>query len=102
VAELYAGKKDLNGRKIVIRGRVVKFTPNIMGKHWVHIQDGTGTAESYDLTVTTKDRVKVGDTVVVTGTLTADKNLGSGYFYPVLIEEAAITGAEAPSSSPHQ
>ena len=26
----------------VIRGKVVKFTPGVMGKNWLHVRDGSG------------------------------------------------------------
>ncbi|MGW8313899.1 MAG: nucleotide-binding protein, partial [Desulfuromonadales bacterium] len=73
-----------------VRGKVVKFSPQIMGKNWIHIQDGTGEAGSNDLTVTTNTTANVGDTVVISGTLTADKDFGYGYQYSVLVEDAEV------------
>ena len=70
-----------------LRGQVVKFTPNIMGTNWVHIQDGS----QGDLTVTTSDVVAVGDIVMVEGTLTLDKDFGAGYRYDAIIEGAKLT-----------
>ncbi len=90
VAELYAKKKELAGKRVSVRGQVVKSASNIMGKNWLHIQDGTGDAESFDLTVTTKDTAKVGDTVLVSGTLAMDKDIGAGYFFALIIEDAEI------------
>ena len=55
------------GQTVKVRGQVVKFTPNIMGTNWVHIQDGTGSGETADLTVTTSAIVAAGDIVVVEG-----------------------------------
>ena len=37
--------------------------------------------------------VAVGDTITVTGTIAIDKDLGAGYVYPVLIENARQAGA---------
>jgi hypothetical protein len=91
VAEVYDKKKELSGREVAVRGQVVKFTPGIMGKNWLHIQDGTGQAESYDLTVTTAGTAKMGQIVVVRGKLGTDRDIGSGYFFPVLIEDAVIS-----------
>ncbi len=59
-----------------------------MNKNWVHLQDGTINNGSYDLTVTTLDTVKVGDVVVFEGTITLNKDIGAGYFYDVLMENA--------------
>jgi len=91
IADIFAGKAELAGKPVTIRGKVVKFSPNIMEKNWVHLQDGTGAEGSNDLTVTTSAMVKKGDTVVVSGTLITDKNFGYGYIYDVIIEDAEVT-----------
>lgn len=91
VAEIYGQAASLANKTIKLRGNVVKFTPNIMGTNWVHIQDGTGTAETSDLTVTTSATVSAGDVVVVEGPLSVDKDFGAGYKYHVIIEGATIT-----------
>ena len=74
-----------------MRGKVVKFTPEIMGKNWIHLQDGTGAAGTSDLTVTTSASAKTGDTVTVKGILVVDKDFGYGYAYDVIIEDAEVT-----------
>jgi hypothetical protein len=90
VAEIYAGKAKLAGQQTSVRGKVVKYNEMIMGKNWVHIQDGTGAVGSNDLLVTTADKVKVGDTVLVKGKVATDKDFGANYKYAILIEEAKI------------
>lgn len=92
VGGLYAARADLAGQTTTVRGRVVKFTGGIMGKNWVHVQDGTGDAgeETHDLLITTNERVKVGDTITATGTVAVDKDFGSGYQYRLLLEDAQI------------
>jgi hypothetical protein len=90
VEECFTRKAELRGRTVRIRGRVVKFNPGIMGLNWLHLRDGSGDKETNDLTVTTKDRAAVGDLVLVSGTLVLNKDLGSGYAFPVLLESAAI------------
>jgi len=54
------------------------------------VQDGTGAAGTNDLTVTTDAEVQIGDTVLVTGALTLNKDLGSGYKFDVIIEKAQV------------
>ena len=73
-----------------MRGKVVKFSPQIMGKNWIHVQDGTGAAGTNDLTVTTLDEAKVGDTVLVTGKITLNKDFGMGYKYDLIIEDGKV------------
>jgi hypothetical protein len=93
VAELFSQKASLKGKPVAVRGKVVKFLPDIMGKNWVHVRDGSGSAKdkNNDLTVTTKEKVAVGDVVVVRGTLLTDKDLGAGYEFPVIVEDAKFT-----------
>ena len=91
VAELYAEKDKISGKEVTVRGKVVKFSSNIMGKNWIHLQDGTGGADTNDLTVTTNATAAVGDTVLVKGVLAADKDFGYGYKYSVIVEDAEVT-----------
>jgi hypothetical protein len=90
VAELFEDKASLAGKAVVVRGKVVKFTPGIMGKNWIHVRDGTGVEGTNDLTVTTDAFAKVGDTVMVRGAVAVDKNFGFGYRYSLLIEDAEV------------
>jgi hypothetical protein len=91
VGEIHAKSADLNGKAVKVRGRVVKFSPNIMGTNWVHIQDGSGSGDTVDLTVTTAEIVAVGDVIVAEGFLAVDKDFGAGYIYARIIEKATVT-----------
>ena len=91
VAQIYAGSAKLAGTAVTVRGKVVKYNANILGKNWVHIQDGTGAAGSNDLLLTTTDAAKVGDTVLATGKVAINQDFGSGYKYRVLVETAKVT-----------
>ena len=91
IAEIYAQKAQLAGKKTAVRGKVVKYNAGIMGKNWIHLKDGTGSEGSNDLAVTTKSEAKVGDTVLVRGNVVTDKDYGYGYKYPVIIEDAEVT-----------
>ena len=91
IEEIFTQSAALGGKPVKVRGQVVKFTPNIMGTNWVHIQDGTGSGATADLTVTTSATVAAGDLVVVEGPLTINKDFGAGYKYAVIIENASVT-----------
>jgi len=91
VAEVFASKAALAGKEVVLRGKVAKFTGQVMGKNWIHVQDGTGGAGSNDVTVTSNASAAVGNTVLVRGKLSTDRDLGFGYKYEVLIEDATVT-----------
>ena len=93
VSELYRGMATLDKQKVTVRGKVVKVLVGIMNRNWIHLQDGSGTPgmQDNDLTVTTAQGLPtVGKIVTVTGTLTKDKDFGSGYFYKVIVEDATI------------
>lgn len=92
IQEAYANKTKLNKKKVVIKGKVVKVSARIMGKNWIHIQDGTGkqASENHDLVCTSNDMADVGDVVTVSGTLAKDKDFGGGYKYAVIVEDATV------------
>ena len=92
IAEVYADKAGLAGQSVAVRGRVVKSNPGVMGKNWLHIRDGSGGEGTNDLTVTTTGTApNVGDTVIVKGSVVLDRDLGMGYRYDVIIEDAEVT-----------
>jgi len=98
VAELFAEKEQLAGQPVVVRGKVVKTNAMVMDTNWLHIRDGSGEEGTNDLTVTTKAELpKVGDTVVVSGVVSVDKDFGMGYVYPVILENAEVK-IETPGS----
>jgi len=90
VTEVVTGKAKFAGKPIAVRGRVVKFNGGILGKNWIHVRDGSGTEGNNDLTVTTDAVAKVGDLVLVTGKLVADRDFGSGYKYALIVEDALV------------
>ncbi|MGB8931436.1 MAG: OB-fold nucleic acid binding domain-containing protein, partial [Anaeromyxobacteraceae bacterium] len=92
VSEVWTQRKALKDKAVTVRGKVVKFNPGIMGKNWVHLRDGSGTADAKDndITITTADTVAVGDVVTAKGKVLVEKDFGAGYAYPVIIEEAKV------------
>lgn len=92
VAELFEKAKELDGTTVRLRGKVVKFNANIMGRNWLHLQDGTGDPmqNTHDLVVTTKTEIGSPEVLTIEGTLAADKDFGAGYKYAVIIENAAV------------
>ena len=91
VAEVFAGKADLSGNEVTLRGKVVKYNAGIMGRNWIHLRDGSGAEGSNDLTITTSATTEVGATVLVKGKVVLGKDFGAGYKYDVIVEEASVT-----------
>jgi hypothetical protein len=90
VAEIFQQQGSLAGTSVVVQGKAVKVSNNILGKNWVHLRDGSGEAGSDDLTVTTQETIAVGEAVTVRGTLNLNRDFGSGYKYDVLLEDAEV------------
>jgi hypothetical protein len=92
VAEVFAQRAALKEKPVTIRAKIVKYNEGIMGRNWIHIRDGSGTAgKDNDLTVTTTEKASVGDVVLVTGTVRIEKDFGAGYSYPVIVEDAKLS-----------
>ena len=92
VAEVVDGRAGLKGKTVLVRGKVVKYNAGILGKNWVHLRDGSGSAanKTNDVLVTTKEETRVGDVVLARGVVRTDVDLGSGYVYAVMVEEATL------------
>jgi hypothetical protein len=92
VAEIYQKAAALNGKAVVVKGKVVKVSPSIMGKNWIHLQDGTGDPKngSHNLVATSDDLPAKGDVITMKGTITKDKDFGSGYKYSVIMEKGSV------------
>lgn len=90
IAQLYADKDKYSGKTIKIKGQVVKINEQVMGKNWIHIQDGSGDSGNFDLAVTTLDGMKMDDVVTFEGTITLNKDFGAGYFYELIMEDAKL------------
>ena len=93
IETVWKTRATLVGKTVTVRGKVVKFNGGILGVNWIHLQDGSGKEadRTNDLTVTSDAEAKVGETITATGVVGINKDLGSGYNYPVIVEKAKIT-----------
>lgn len=91
IAEIITEQEQIEGQEVSLRARVTKFSPNILGKNWITLQDGTGTAPDNKLVVTSSETVANGDEVVVNGLVRLNVDIGAGYNYKVLLEEARFS-----------
>lgn len=92
VAEVAAKGSQIKDKTARVAGRVAKVNAGIMGRNWVHLRDGSGTAAegNNDLIVITREMAKVGEVVTAQGTVRTDKDFGAGYRYAVVIEDATL------------
>lgn len=91
IADIYADADELKNKVVSLNAKVVKINKGIMGKNWISLKDGTGTKPENKLVATTQEVLTPGDLVIVKGTLATDVDLGRGYFYKVLLEEATFS-----------
>jgi hypothetical protein len=93
IAELASDRYKLAGQRVRVRGQVTKVTPDVQGHTFFHLRDGTGSKGStIDLVVTSVVEPKRGQVETFEGTLRADDDIGIGYKYPVLLEDATVIG----------
>ncbi|MFC2103862.1 hypothetical protein ACFLS4_00735 [Bacteroidota bacterium] len=91
IAELYTNREKYNGKKVMIRGKIVNANFGIMNKNWFHIQDGSSTNGGFDLTITSlENEIELDDVLTFEGTVALNKDFGYGYKYEVLLEDAII------------
>ena len=92
VAEILTKPAALKDKPVQVRGKVVKYNSGIMGKNWVHLRDGSGSAadQTNDILVTTTEEAKLGDILTAKGVVRTDKDFGAGYAYKAMVEEAKL------------
>ncbi len=90
IGELYKNRSAYSGKKIKVKGKVVKVNPEVMDRNWVHLQDGTKDGENFDLTVTTLEKANIGDVLEFEGTIVLNKDFGAGYVYELIMESAVL------------
>ncbi len=90
IADLISNKKSYSGKSVKVTGAVTKFNSGIMGKNWVHIQDGSESHGEIDLTITTDGYAELGKIVTFEGTISLDKDFGYGYFYKIIMEDGKL------------
>ncbi len=88
IADLVKNLAKYDGKTVKVTGKVMKVNPMIMGRNWLHIQDGSG--KNLDLTVTTVEQIPLGETVTLEGTIAVNKDFGAGYKYDYIMEGAVV------------
>jgi hypothetical protein len=91
VAAIFSESTELKDQTVSLNARVMKVSKDIMGKNWITLQDGSGTEPDNKLLATTQELVSPGDLVIAKGKVVTDVDLGYGYAYKVLLEEASFT-----------
>ena len=91
IKDIIANPKKYEGKVIQVSGKCVKLNANIMGRNWMHLQDGS--KDGYDFVVTSDQMIPEGGIVTLAGTIHLKKDFGAGYFYEIIMEDASIVKA---------
>ncbi len=88
IKDIIANPKKYEGKVVQVSGKCVKLNANIMGRNWMHLQDGS--KDDYDFVVTSEQMIPEGGVVSLAGVVTLKKDFGAGYFYDIIMENASI------------
>lgn len=81
IGEIKSDAAALSGKEIKVAAVVTKIVV-LIDENFLTLEDGTGTLKAR---APDKFNVNAGDEVVITGTVATDVDLGSGYYYNVLL-----------------
>lgn len=90
IAEIFEKKDVLDGKKVVVRGKVIKSS-EYEGLQWLRLVDGTGSSKRGDhkLVVTTAQRAAKDDVVTARGVVKKGKAFGA-LTYEVIVEDTQL------------
>ncbi len=88
ISDLVKNPSKYENNEVVIRGECFKVNPNILDKNWLHFKDGS--MDDYDLLITSEEQVQKGATVSIRAVVRLNVDLGSGYTYPILLENGKL------------
>jgi hypothetical protein len=96
VAELIGHRIELAGKMVRVHATVVKSTPGVLGRTYLHLRDGSGdpSAGTHDVAATTGTTPAVGDTILLEGVVVIDRDLGAGYKFPTIVEDATVVAPQ--------
>jgi len=86
IADIIENPSKYDGKQVQVTGKCTKLNANIMGRHWIHLKDGSN--DDYDFVVTSDQAIPEGHVVTMAGTISLDRDFGSGYRYEILMENA--------------
>lgn len=88
IAEIVSNPQDYANKEVQISGQVTKINPNIMGRNWIHIRDGS--KDDYDMVITSNQIIAEGNIVTMQGIVRLNKDFGAGYRYDIIIEDGKV------------
>ncbi len=89
IKDLYENKQKYKNKKVQLTAEVIQVSNKVMGNTWVKLKDNNSSVifRSYN----EDEKIKIGETVKVIGTINTDIDFGYGYKYEVLGVNAIFT-----------
>ena len=88
IADIVADPEKYANQTINVSGKCTKVNANIMGRNWIHLDDGS--KSDYDFVATSESSVPLGHIVTLKGVITLKKDFGAGYSYDIIMENCQI------------
>lgn len=88
ISEIVNNPKKYEGQTVQIDGECTKINLGIMGKNWIHLEDGS--QDDFDLVITSDEMVDVGSVVTIKAEVVLNKDFGAGYKYDLILENGVI------------
>ena len=88
IAELVNNYQKYEGQTVQLSGECVKINPQIMGRNWIHLKDGS--KDNYDLVITSDIFVREGSIITIKATVVLNKDYGAGYKYDLILEDGIL------------
>jgi len=88
ISELVSDPKKYEGHTVQISGKCVKVNPNIMGRNWIHLQDGS--KDDFDMVITSNTFVPEGKDITIKAVVSLNRDFGAGYKYDLILENGTL------------
>jgi hypothetical protein len=88
IKDIVTNASKYEGEVVQLSGKCVKINPNIMGRNWVHLKDGS--YDEYDLVVTTQAPIPEGHVVTMKARVALNQDFGAGYRYDIILEDGEL------------
>lgn len=88
VSDLVENPKKYEGKVVELNGECTKVNNGIMGRNWIHLNDGS--KNNYDLVITSENNIEKGAKITMRGIVRLNKDFGAGYSYDIILEEGTL------------
>ena len=88
IKELLQDPVRFENQRVEVNGTCAKVNAGIMGRNWIHLKPSQD--DTADIVATSDALPRVGERITIQAIVRLEKDFGSGYSYPILLEEAIL------------